>query len=477
MGSQAEHSTRIENWVNETLKTNLSLYCWESFQETPGHIRPPKGCMPTPPSSDLNMQREESPSKKRRIDNDVFETPTTDTRLEPYDIDRTPRSNTSNEVNFPYRLANTSRFSTNPSSTTSSARHSTSSSRTQRSRSPTKRTQNLQALEKPIRYVALKDNATDQLPTDVQLLYNRIYDITVEHDAIFPHYARKEISDAIRRTKKDSWFYRERTSEEGKVQKVDEHVARSRALAELQTLKDIESEAHDCLYLGRAEAAWNLDVHGPLLKLALAQHHCVKKELVTTARIASPFLPPMSIRGNSVESKMIDLVLVLGFDDETSDSDKRLAELIREKVWSQPGDKQFVNQTQYPPLQFRPVAVSIETKAAGSAEEGRLQLGVWTTAWHQRMNDFFDSGSTKPRERAKPSIVTMPLLLIVEHDWKLFFACDRGDRLEIVGEMSVGDTSTLIGLYTIVAVLRQLADWVDSTFRNWIIDALDLPEP
>ncbi|KAH6983682.1 hypothetical protein BKA56DRAFT_483122, partial [Ilyonectria sp. MPI-CAGE-AT-0026] len=138
-------------------------------------------------------------------------------------------------------------------------------------------------------------------------------------------------------------------------------------------------------------------------------------------------------------------------------------------------DRQFVNQTPYPPLQFRTIAVSIETKAAGSAEEGRLQLGVWTAAWHQRMNDFFNSGIAKTTDSAQRTIITLPLLLSVEHNWKLFFACDRGDRLEVVGEMSVGDTNTLIGLYTIVAVVRELANWVDSTFREWVIGALDLP--
>lgn len=66
------------------------------------------------------------------------------------------------------------------------------------------------------------------------------------------------------------------------------------------------------------------------------------------------------------------------------------------------------------------------------------------------------------------------LLLSVEYNWKCFFACDRGDRLEVVGEISVGGTNTLIGPYTLVAIVRELANWVDSTFRELIIDTLDL---
>ncbi|KAH7123388.1 hypothetical protein B0J13DRAFT_566540 [Dactylonectria estremocensis] len=468
MTTHADFLAQIQDWVDGISAESPSVYRWPLSPETPRYINTLG--MTTPPSSGPSKRQEGSPRKRRREpDNDIFEGPTTDAPPPLYDIDQTPKSNASNNrPSLPYRLPTSARSSTNPSSTTSSHR---------RSNSPTKRTQNLQVLEKPIHYIALEDNATDQLPSDVRLLYNRIYNIAVEHELIFPPQARHEISKAIGRNIRDSWFSGGYTSEEDEVQEGDGHVSRSFALAELQALQDIKAEARECLRLGRSEAAWNLDVHGPLLKLALAQHRCVKKELVTTARIASPFLPPTNIPGSSVESKMIDFVLVLALDGVSSDSDKRLDESIQKKIWSQPRDRQFINQTPYPPLQFRTIAVSIETKAAGSAEEGRLQLGVWTAAWHQRMNDFFNSDSAKTRDSAQRqrTIVTLPLLLSVEHNWKLFFACDRGDRLEVVGEMSVGDTNTLIGLYTIVAVVRELANWVDSTFRKWIIDTLDLP--
>jgi len=64
------------------------------------------------------------------------------------------------------------------------------------------------------------------------------------------------------------------------------------------------------------------------------------------------------------------------------------------------------------------------------------------------------------------------VLLILGHEWKLSFVCDRGDRLEIVGEMLLGDTSSLLGLYTLVAVVRELGDWIEGPFRLWISDLL-----
>lgn len=53
-------------------------------------------------------------------------------------------------------------------------------------------------------------------------------------------------------------------------------------------------------------------------------------------------------------------------------------------------------------------------------------------------------------------MITLPLLLVVEHEWKLFFAYDNRDRLDIVGDMSIGDTKSLVGLHTMMAVLRVL---------------------
>ena len=37
-----------------------------------------------------------------------------------------------------------------------------------------------------------------------------------------------------------------------------------------------------------------------------------------------------------------------------------------------------------------------------------------------------------------------------------------------MGDISIGNTKSLIGLYTIVAVLRKLADWIEGPFQDWI---------
>lgn len=51
------------------------------------------------------------------------------------------------------------------------------------------------------------------------------------------------------------------------------------------------------------------------------------------------------------------------------------------------------------------------------------------------------------------------MLLFVEHEWKILFACDHETHLDVIGDMSIGDTKSIIGLYTIIAILRELAKW------------------
>lgn len=137
----------------------------------------------------------------------------------------------------------------------------------------------------------------------------------MEHEGVFPWQAREEITQTTGRRFKDSWFYGR--GEDGiDAQKSD---SRPAALAELQTLRKIERAAWQCQEMGRSEAAWNPEVHGPLLELGLACYGSrVSRELVTTAAVAGAFVPPMDgySAAEYVERKMVDFALVL---DSVSD--------------------------------------------------------------------------------------------------------------------------------------------------------------
>jgi hypothetical protein len=216
------------------------------------------------------------------------------------------------------------------------------------------------------------------------------------------------------------------------------------ALAELDLLVDLIAAGNSCRVLGRHEATWNMEVHNPLFRLALDRPDCshVLVEPVTHASIAPPFLPlwrpalgGTEARCETVDSKRLDFVLALfvdpgfpreqhGWPGRQQEADSALGEAIREAVASMPMSL-GVNQHQlaYAPLRHSPIAVRVESKTGMSnLEKGRRRLGVCTAAWHRRMH------ASSAHMRGK-KIVTLPLLLIVEHEWRLSFAVDAGDAI------------------------------------------------
>lgn len=410
-----------------------------------------------PPNT--NIGSSESPQLERDAANDDID--------EADDVDQTPRSN----VRFQNIFTDRPRL---PPHTPSLSSQSVASSR--RSTSPVKNMRELDALDKPILTEDMVDDATGQLNEDVRGLYTRLYEITVEHDAFLPRAAQNQIRAATGRHYKDSWF---RESGVG----VDDVPA---ALGELAALIKLVAVAKECVGLNRSEAAWNTLVHDRILELALAHHGDVRREQITTAQIAKPFVPCMNghAKADLVGSKMVDFAMVLSLDDRVrhqqqpdvtitdtkpnsnADSLDQLARCIQQQVWA--SEVVSVNQTVYQPLQYSPIAVAIETKVARPAPEGRVQLAVWAAAWHERMHQFLAQRGVQRRGEPYRPIVSLPLVLVTEHEWKLSFACDRGERIDIVGEMHIGGTKTLTEIYKLVACLRELADWVQGPFRVWL---------
>jgi hypothetical protein len=47
-------------------------------------------------------------------------------------------------------------------------------------------------------------------------------------------------------------------------------------------------------------------------------------------------------------------------------------------------------------------------------------------------------------------------------------------KQEILGEMGIGNTSTLDGLYKLLAVIRLLANWIHGPYTDWLTAKLML---
>ncbi|KAM6514422.1 hypothetical protein FALCPG4_18913 [Fusarium falciforme] len=227
--------------------------------------------------------------------------------------------------------------------------------------------------------------------------------------------------------------------------------------SELIALCDLQAAAKTCSSEEAAEATWNLEVHAPLLKIALEPFPSLRRDLLTAARISKPFLPEMKAATpyDYTCAKMVDLGVRIC-------PSSHLTETIQQTIIGLPDKERCVNQTVYGPVRKDPIAMVIETKiAAGDLQEARLQLGIWVASWHQRMKMLIGTSSKKP-------LVTLPLIIVMEHKWRLLFACDRQDRIDILEDVAIGSTDSLIGLYTIIATLRVIGKWMQGTYLAWI---------
>ncbi|KAF4951268.1 hypothetical protein FSARC_12967 [Fusarium sarcochroum] len=349
--------------------------------------------MPTPPSSDLTkdtpgQSRRRSP-KRPRQDDTPEENTTQDT---PFDDNQTPTG-----PSRTLRMTIPTRPFSNPPTLPPSSSASLPSNRS-RSTSPVKR-DTLALLKKPVQFIPMEDMKVEE---NMQKAFNRIFDIS-QGDRFIPNAAEQEVRTSTQRTML-GWFF------EHSDDKTTYH------MEELAALLKIRAAAKSRQKGGAAESAWNLDVHGPLLELALKPFRSLNREILTHARISRPFVPEMRTDSfyNMISSKMIDFGITVQPSVST-------AQHIRTVLDAVPHDKHSINPTTYGLIRYEPIAVPMETKiATGHVEEARVQLGLWVAAWHKRMSALRTSNE---------QIITLPLIMVVEHEWKLMFAYDQGDAI------------------------------------------------
>lgn len=321
----------------------------------------------------------------------------------------------------------------------------------------------LQALQKPVLYKDLEENTDAQLPLDIKKLHKRIDDIVVLRLAFLPCSIREEVCSVLGRQVPESWFTAPQSSDN-----------RDQDLSRLRRLQRIVSESRRSRELGRGESGLNWKVHEPLLQLALDQFGgVVESEPSTDARILAAFVPRMQDTNVPTESK-IDIALVL--DPNAAEGDKPLADLIYRVVMAEPDGKKSSSHTNYQPLHLRPPATFIKTKATGSADEGRTQLGIFVAAQNLRYSSFINRRYATLEEVERPVALTLPHILTSELDWKLYYCCDRRERLDMVGDIDIGDTKNLLGALTLLAVLHEIAKYIAVQFRSWIEDIFSYNE-
>jgi hypothetical protein len=356
---------------------------------------------------------------------------------------------------------------TSPSSKASSSR-TTSTAHSKRSTSPSKTHGDLGAAG-----IVFKElEGYDRLSTDAAALYSKVDEIS-DGICIIPAPVRDRVKELTRKAVPAHWVNESPLVPDRPGSGISDPL-----LHELHQLTLIKDAAVSCLDNGASETSWNIKVHGPLLRLALGSRTDVDFEAVTHAQIC-PNIVPRSQRSDEtvLQSRMVDLALVLRPDATTLTA-------INSLIDAQPtAQERTINQSVYAAIVRNPCSVSIETKV--SKTDGDIQLAIWAAAYFRRMRRLVESA---PLPRPTPyAPIDLPLLRCVGHYWYLLFARDCGPRsgggkdasgeprvqaagsIEIVGEIAVGNTQTIVGLYKLLATMRSLLDWSTNVFRPWLM--------
>ncbi|KAK7413672.1 hypothetical protein QQX98_007454 [Neonectria punicea] len=224
---------------------------------------------------------------------------------------------------------------------------------------------------------------------------------------------------------------------------------------EFRMLQKIVSTTSECDAEYLSEPSWNCTVHHPLLELALAPFQgSVSHWDVTKAPITKAYHPRHS-SGNDLQGKMVDFCVTLD------------SEAIRYRVIERlkTSNHKSIAHTEYPALRFRPIAVSIETKTPdGSTETARTQLAMWASAHIARLRELAATA-----DDAAGLGITLPLISIRGAEWDLLFAVDHATSVEIVRNGPIGDTTSIVSCYKLLAMIRWLTVWVTGTFCEWMV--------
>ncbi|KAI1112016.1 hypothetical protein F5Y14DRAFT_284876 [Nemania sp. NC0429] len=234
---------------------------------------------------------------------------------------------------------------------------------------------------------------------------------------------------------------------------------------EIGMAQEISERANNLAEEGHSEPSWNCEVYSPILRLGLVGLDRVRHFNIATAT-PCPSLVPISEESDEIlQSKLVDYSLNL-----VPARDSPLADAIDKFIATQSPEMRTVAPTMYDPVRRRPQAIAIETKLANSPSDPLFQLTVWTQATFARFRRLIDS----TRGPDGISLLSLPLIAVRGHEWRLWFGHDTAHALELYGPLTIGSTETLMNTFKLIRSLRILAEWVDTDFRVWIERAFEL---
>ncbi|PSR80911.1 hypothetical protein BD289DRAFT_439843 [Coniella lustricola] len=127
-------------------------------------------------------------------------------------------------------------------------------------------------------------------------------------------------------------------------------------------------------------------------------------------------------------SKKVDFALVLAPLDNTPLH--KAIQTVRSRLQQSLLVSQTINPSKYPPLVDAPIAVAIETKTTSATMNPVVQLGLMAAAMHRRLHTLPVRNATGSHPVSETAMLpSIPLIAVVNHQWDIYFACDRGNEI------------------------------------------------
>ncbi|KAE8383310.1 hypothetical protein BDV26DRAFT_277497 [Aspergillus bertholletiae] len=177
---------------------------------------------------------------------------------------------------------------------------------------------------------------------------------------------------------------------------------------------------------------------------------------------------------------MIDLCVYASFDGDTelSASIIKLCRITPTLA---------VNHTDFDPINERPLLLSIETKKSSiDWNTALLEIGTWhATQWsflqwavRQKMIRQLTEMPKTNEEEEKfnanllailSALGAMPGIIIQGHRWFLILSTYENEKIKVWTGHQFGTTESYLGVYTVIAGMRQLTAWGRDTYLPWFM--------
>uniref|UniRef100_A0A0B7KKZ3 PD-(D/E)XK nuclease-like domain-containing protein n=1 Tax=Bionectria ochroleuca TaxID=29856 RepID=A0A0B7KKZ3_BIOOC len=343
--------------------------------------------------------------------------------------------------------ADTTDSQSHRSAATSTSRTSSKAPKVSRNSSPTKQFRNAEIQETGFRTASFDTGGrmASHLPASLRSLLRDLRKIE-RADGVLPECLRDELSDFD-----IPWF-------------AFHNAQRPESLPNftyppITFIQDVYGRATKCREQRHRESSWNIEVHARVLEWVLrdsGHNGPLDYRYCTTANVLHQYRP------RDAPSKMVDFCLALEMKEADEEVVNRLC-----KQTDRPGYS--INHTDWGDLCKHPIAISIETKCPGdSYDEALLQVATWHAA--QLRSLAWAAGERRPRNTLSPSahgIDYLPALIVTGNEWS-FVATVPGNETDsrptVFQSQIIGSTSSILGIYTLLAALQRLRSWAEEEY-------------